>query len=465
MIRGRRSELAELQALLRQQRRASRSLTTKRVVSREVDGTEILIALDGLCPERGGLGSHAIGQAVALPVASSAPILGSSGVGQVVSVDGGGALVSHQVPRELERGKTQEVTVHGRSLPPGGRAQWQYLLPGPEQAPNPAIAVDAAVQDDATRYRLTVTVAGDAPLLTDAPLAYDLLGSSTPPTVEDVRTPLPHVVSRFYDVIPPRGDPRYLAYWLVDGRLHFGRYTADGLSLGPTGSAAFASGFVAGRALPIRSDGRVADGSLIWVSSSGDLTVTDFVADVDHTYRPDSGEVAGAAYVAGSVYWIEYERGPAAECPIRLRRGRADLEPDTLETVGAWGLPSYAGGGALVDWGDALAVGFSATSATFSARWTLADSNGEALGVVPLNGSGPVDSSGSGGPYQIVAPPDGLGGAIRGQHRWFGGVGGEGGPGWGAWPPFGFAARGDHGAASRVGGTTLAVMSDGAQVS
>lgn len=138
----------------------------RKVVGRRDDGTLRLVRLGAECEERGGVSGAAIGQIVHAPRDTSL----DRGAAGFASLSGSLSLIwiERQVPRELEIGTTQVVSVEGRGFFAGLR--WEYLS-SEDGDVHDGITVDLATFVDSETYQLTVTV--DETVAIDTwPVAY-----------------------------------------------------------------------------------------------------------------------------------------------------------------------------------------------------------------------------------------------------------------------------------------------------
>lgn len=166
-----RAVVAALRQLVSQHRRAHEPLIPKRVVGRNTDGTLRLVRLDGECVERGDTRPAQAGQVLRVPSGPSFARKGASGIGRSTRDVADTVWVEKLEPRALPRGETTVVSVLGRGFVAG--MQWDFLLPGTDD-PHPGITVVNVDRLSSHLVHLTVTVAGDATIVTSAPLAYDV---------------------------------------------------------------------------------------------------------------------------------------------------------------------------------------------------------------------------------------------------------------------------------------------------
>ncbi|HEX4954809.1 MAG TPA: hypothetical protein VF017_15560 [Thermoanaerobaculia bacterium] len=142
-----------------------------RVVGRKDDGTLEVLRLDGECVARGDDRAAYTGQVLQSPAGPPLRYQGTAGVAGLAQSAALRAVWVRKVsPSTLERGSTTVVDVWG-----GGflaETVFAYLLPGTEEE-HPGVTVEAVELVDSGHVRLTVTVAPDAELVTDAALAFD----------------------------------------------------------------------------------------------------------------------------------------------------------------------------------------------------------------------------------------------------------------------------------------------------
>ncbi|MEM9558647.1 MAG: hypothetical protein AAGC60_30640, partial [Acidobacteriota bacterium] len=176
----------ELRKLLRASARRARSFTPSRAVGRAADGTIFYLPLDGECTIRGGLDNQGIGDLVLRPAGSTAPTRGLAGASSFRLVTGTGVGgLQRQVPRALERNRSQTVTLHGAGFQPTMRIE--YLRSGEQVEPEtvePEIRIDEIRVLSGSQAEVDLTVSALAPLTERGPIAYDLAGTTqaNPPT-------------------------------------------------------------------------------------------------------------------------------------------------------------------------------------------------------------------------------------------------------------------------------------------
>jgi len=151
----RRSLERRLASILDDRRDREADLVPRRVVGRNADGTEELLALTGECPERGGPGNRAVGQITLRPAGPDFRSRGAAGVALLSDRAAADVLwVEAQEPKELPRGETTVVTLTGRGFEPG---DWfQYRLE--DGSRNPDLTILAATYVDPETWELEVEV-------------------------------------------------------------------------------------------------------------------------------------------------------------------------------------------------------------------------------------------------------------------------------------------------------------------
>ncbi|MEM6796105.1 MAG: hypothetical protein AAF725_19180 [Acidobacteriota bacterium] len=448
-LRHRRGPRRQLDRLLRRVQQRSATTVPKRVVGRGRDGVEFHLRLDGNCPTRATIDSHATGQ-VTLQPAQALSSRGVVGLGQGLEIFAGAVRVDRQEPRELVRGTTQEVTIFGRGF--RSSQTWQYLLPPTlEEAelPNPSIEVEEAEFIDSSEARLTVAVAADAALYGSAPIAFDPGGKRPGPP--DRPTVLTGRAEDFYAVT--QATAAFFAYWATFA----GEAVWLAAELDAEGAVSRWLGFLErqvdldsrlqiSRAAPILEDpeGRVGAGSLLQPFSD-QLYCHDFENGVIHVAEWFEESVAGAAAWQGEVYAVVHETrtaGVTSRC--RLIRLPPDLSSEaTVQRI------DLDVGGTEMEWFDALGVAIGSSSAWVAVDWTdLATFNfGYQTCVLPFAddeppSQAPLPRGEAAGPTSLGLPYE-PGGAVRGPWLWQGGLGGE--TETGAWRRFVSPGRGEEG--------------------
>ncbi len=277
------STTEELRRLLNNRRDAERDLVPRRVISRNIDGTENVVRLDGECPER-WTGNDGVGQVTLMPGASP---FGDRGLTGVTSQSSGLGLVwlESQTPRLLERGRTQTVTIHGRGLAPSLAVS--YLLA--DLTPHPDVVVGQVTFIGSETLELEVTVSAGAQVVSGAPVSYGYGGRSLHRA--DFYDCGGSVITRFIAV--ERKSTSELAIARYDGMTFFEIAQA---------SVAVAADSVtyslAGRMQLITGDGDLPNGSLAFFSAASIIDPDGGYESLDprgpwtlHTVDVDSGAV------------------------------------------------------------------------------------------------------------------------------------------------------------------------------
>ncbi len=317
----------ELELLFARRHKRERSLAPRRVLGRNRDGTEQHQRLDAECELRAGQGSHAVGQVTLSPAAPPFRDPGAAGVAGLGSSGSGGLVwIEEQDPAELPQGFEGLVTLSGRGL--SAAIHLEHRLLEDSAIAHPGITLNDVTAIDSLTLELDVTVAQDAELVDEAPLAY---GLTSPPS---------RLRPALYSVVPPIAEPAYLAYIDDDGTLILAVYTSDGSYIEDTGTVGYstAEGLVAIAQDPADL---VNPGSLVYMENEGSgngytsALVHDFVADLTYRHDATAGWVMTAALpVSTWLYWVEYLDGPSTETlDLQLHRAKPDL---TLhETIGS----------------------------------------------------------------------------------------------------------------------------------
>lgn len=141
-----------------------------RVVGRNTDGSALLKDLSGECVSRGGAGGYD-GEIVArLPSLENR--MGTAGAAVLNRRSSAALLVVDSIdPSVFPQGSTAlAVTVVGKGFT--ATTVFQFLLPASEEV-HPGITLVSATFVDSEHYTLSLNVASDAELVTEAPLAFD----------------------------------------------------------------------------------------------------------------------------------------------------------------------------------------------------------------------------------------------------------------------------------------------------
>lgn len=151
--------------------RARREADVKasQVVGRNTDGSAKLLGLDGECISRGGAGGYDGEIVVTLPQLLNREGTAGSGVLQGASI-AQLLWIDSIDPAIFPRGATLEVAVVGKGFTVLTR--FEFLLPASEDV-HPGITVDYVNFTDSEHVTLGISVAADAELVTEAPIAYD----------------------------------------------------------------------------------------------------------------------------------------------------------------------------------------------------------------------------------------------------------------------------------------------------
>ncbi|MEL7059488.1 MAG: hypothetical protein AAGN46_05625 [Acidobacteriota bacterium] len=452
-LTGRRGLKAELKRQHARTARAGQGSVPSRVVGRDTDGTQLVLPQGSTCPQRDAIGSDGLGDVILSPTSQVSATRGIAGAALASVVAGEAAFLERQDPPELERGRSATVVVAGRGFKE--RIQLDYLREGEE--PHPGVAIDEIRVVDEFSAEVDVTVAPDAELVDEAPVAHDLQGltpepeaepeaPADPPTpdAEPPRTHLPKVRRSFYSVIYPQEPPRTLGLW-HDGTDLIGRHlSATGEIVGEVGRVAISPSIWR----PLRTaivwhdaDDRVPDHTILWADGAGVLHLTDLAGEVDTTYSPGGGWRVAGAFQRGPglpLFWIEMDpTGSGQTMPWRLVTSLTDLVPQVVATRS---LPHGQGGSPTVTWSlEPVAVAFSGGQAALVAEYEISQVKGLATAWIELTGSGSGhQEDGSDQEGRVCLPAVG-GAAIRGSARITWGFGGEegGAPIWETYRPHG----------------------------
>lgn len=139
------------------------------VVGRATDGRTLVLGLDGECITAGGSGGYQGEIVVSLPSLLNRD--GTVGVGVLSRRSTAALLMVESIdPNVFSLGTSFEVAVVGKGFTQ--TTVFEFLLPASEDV-HPGITVDYVNFIDSEHVTLGVTVAADALLVTDAPLAFD----------------------------------------------------------------------------------------------------------------------------------------------------------------------------------------------------------------------------------------------------------------------------------------------------
>ena len=151
--------------------RARREADVKpsRVVGRNTDGSTLLLGLDGECISRGGSSGYSGEIVVALPALINRD--GTVGVSPQTQRSNAALLwVDSITPDVFALGASFEVDVVGHGFTT--TTVFEFLLPASEDV-HPGIDINSTTFTDSEHVTLNVTVAADAELVSEAPLAFD----------------------------------------------------------------------------------------------------------------------------------------------------------------------------------------------------------------------------------------------------------------------------------------------------
>jgi len=350
--------------VLDRRREDERDVVPRRVIGRNTDGSEQQLRLDGTCPERGE-GAHRIGEIVTMPT-SRPDHRGGSGGGSVVCGGIGVLWVDRQEPRELVRGSSTSVRIFGRGLSPG--MEWEYLRKveltegnpsGTE--PDPEISVDEATYVDDQHYDLEVTVAEEATLRADAPIAFSL---SSRRRRDD-----------FYDVVAGGGRNLH-GFFGWQGTVRMAEYL-DGAYVADVGTVSGV--WPVSDFYPIYGAAEVSDGSIAWIEGGNRtpaVKVWDWTAAILHEWiLPQPWEGYGAVYLDGYLWFVGFRLNFGDLLPTRLYRASADLSSVEIRSE------YVASGGLLGNWSVASHAGYPTLCAPTHCGIvaTFTDANGETV--------------------------------------------------------------------------------------
>lgn len=167
----RRDFVTTMRRVLDRRKRDEADLRVSTVVGRDTDGTTLYRPQDGECELRGGISADRSGSIVLNPSAAAFGRRGAAGVAGVgARGQFGAAWVESLDPATFAQGWSGDVTVTGRGFRPG--MTFEFLLPSSVSV-HPGITIVTTTYVSPTEYTLSITVAEDANVVAEAPLAFD----------------------------------------------------------------------------------------------------------------------------------------------------------------------------------------------------------------------------------------------------------------------------------------------------
>lgn len=158
-----------LQRVLDDRARREADVRPGQVVGRGTDGRALVMGLDGECVTSTGAGGYDGEIVHELPALTNK--FGTAGAGNLSRRSTATLLwVDSITPSTFGRGTTVSVAVVGKGFTP--TTVFQFLLPASETV-HPGITINYSVYTNSELVTLNVTVAADAELVTEAPLAFD----------------------------------------------------------------------------------------------------------------------------------------------------------------------------------------------------------------------------------------------------------------------------------------------------
>lgn len=378
-----------LRSQLAQREREHAPVRTVQIIGRERDGTEQQRSISGECILRAGQGGHEIGELTSAPAAAPYQQRGVAGIAPAASLPAGTIWLESQEPHDLRRGTTQSVSFHGVGLV--GGMTFVHRLSESEE-PHPGVTIDDLAYVDSTRYDATVSVTADAELTAAAPLAF-AVGSGTPRVVGDgygvVAAPTGLVVGELwaFAVSGSFASQTLVAALYLDGAF---QQTLGSLSLPlvdpPSGR----------RAVLLRGDPTVADGSIAWRATFGQLVVWEVATGQLYTHDTAGFWLSAPVYHDGWLYWFETDNDLDRH-PYSLFRARGDLQaPQLVGSIDPGGATEGDPPHVVAHFGDAVrTANYEADGETYLSVQIGLDGTAAAAASDPLGGAGGVAAGGS----------------------------------------------------------------------
>lgn len=414
MIERRNSRPAALRRWMDLRRDVEADVRPRRVVSRNADGTAQVVALDGECPENGGLEAQT--GVIYTPGDFRGATLGTlPGTAQTVAASGVMRIDSYE-PRALARGRSHTVRLTGQGFVPSMVVD--HVVGG--ETLYPGITAQGLNVLDSGRADLDLEITADAPLGPGG-LAYQ---DSPPPPAPEGTTAASLRLSPAYEVVAST-DYRWVAWFLDGSRLVAVEVHASG-GYGAEAGRVSSTGFTVGRSSPIPRDSTeiLGNDSAVWVDDRR-LYLADFRAGTVHTLEAESGRrMAGACYLPdqGRLAWIEWTPGDAERSTVVFWTANPDLTEPEQRTAEA--RHRVGGGVGPVDWTHNREVGFAPNAMGVDLEYVGPNELPANTWLYQPN-HGPAQSFVGFGTDVGVGMPH-ASGSIAGADRWDGTSGGEG---------------------------------------